>query len=297
MESIEEYEKKKQVLENQKEQLNTRVQNAQAKYEKAVEEYNAIKKDDSVDAKQKRKAELKVEIEQKNVQRRKYAFQRITDRLEFVRPINEEDKAYRLRQYKEFPKLIEQNVPEDLHLCFHGCPIDAAKHIIEDGEISSSVDRIGSETSYDVSDQVSVTTKDTIMTTVAGYSGLTEMEYPAGCIFAITPKDEDEIRTSEGSMLIGNVNFKENPERLYSIITTPENIQRVSEWAEKTGIDLSKIHTYDDFIKSFDKDKKMDLLQSAVEATEQTRTGEINEQVKNIKEQQKENERDAEKAQ
>ena len=296
MESIEEYEKKKQVLENQKEQLNTRVQNAQAKYEKAVEEYNAIKDDNSVDAKQKRKAELKVEIELKNVQKRRYVLQRTIDRLSFLRPVSDEDKAYRLRQYNEFPKLINQNVPEDLHLCFHGCPIDAAMHIIEDGEISSSVDRIGAETSYDVSGQVSVTTKDNIYITVEGYSGLTEMEYPAGCIFAIMPKDEDEIKSSE-SLLIGNVNFKENPERLYSIITTPENIERVSKWAEQSGIDLSKIHTYDDFIKSFDKDKKMDLLQSAIEATEQTRTGEINEQVKNIKEQQKENERDVEKAQ
>ena len=296
MDNMSEYEQKKQLLENNKEQLSARLQNAQAKYDKALEEYNAIKNDDSVDAKQKRKAELKVEIESKNVQRRKYVLEQVTDKIEFLRPVNEEDKEYRLRQYKEFPDMIEQDVPEDLHLCFHGCPIYAAKHIIEDGEISSSVDRMGSETSYDVSDQVSVTTKDNINITVEGYSGLTELEYPAGCIFAIRPKNEEEIESSK-SLLIGNVNFRENSERLYSIITTPENIERVSKWAEKSGIDLSKIHTYDDFIKSFDKDKKIDLLQSAIEATEQTRTGEINEQVKNIKEQQKENERDAEKAQ
>ena len=64
----------------------------------------------------------------------------------------------------------------------------------EDGEISSSVDRVGSSTSYDVSDQVSVTTKNTIETTVQGYAGLTgNYNLPAGCIFVILPQDENEI--------------------------------------------------------------------------------------------------------
>ena len=56
-------------------------------------------------------------------------------------------------------------------------------------------------------------------------------------------------------MLIGNVSFKENPERLYSIITTPENIERVTEWAEKANIDLSKIHDFDGFIQEIGRQK------------------------------------------
>ena len=174
--------------------------------------------------------------------------------MEFIRPSSKEDIEYRQKQYDEYDKKIKEIVPDDLHLCFHGCPIFAAKHIIEDGELSSSVDRLGRATSYDVEDQVSVTTKNTIETTLRGYAGLNgNFELPAGCIFAILPKNEEEIKSSESSMLIGNVPFKDNPERLYSIITTPENIEKVSEWAKNANIDLSKIHDYDSFIKEMER--------------------------------------------
>lgn len=244
MEDIKEFERKKEILVRNIESAMQRVQKAQEKYDK-------IKNDDTID-----KKELRLEIAQKTIQSRKYALEQLTNQLEFLRPSSQEDIDYRLRQYEEFSKIIKKEVPDDLHLCFHGCPIYAARHIIEDGEISSSVDRIGSETSYDVSDQVSVTTKKTIETTVQGYTGLTgNYNLPAGCIFAILPKDEREIQTSETSMLIGNVSFKENPERLYAIITTPENIEIVTEWAEKVNIDLSKIHDFEGFIQEIGKQK------------------------------------------
>lgn len=244
MEDIKEFERKKEILLRNRESALQRVEKAKEKYEK-------IKSDDTID-----KKELRLEIAQKTIQSRIYALEQINNQLEFLRPSSQEDMDYRLKQYSEFSKQVKSEVPDDLHLCFHGCPIYAAKHIIEDGEISSSVDRIGSETSYDVSDQVSVTTKNTIETTVQGYTGLTgNYNLPAGCIFVILPKDDNEIQTSETSMLIGNVSFKENPERLYSIITTLENIERVTEWAEKANIDLSKIHDFDGFIQEIGKQK------------------------------------------
>lgn len=244
MEDIKEFKRKKEILLRNRESALQRVEKAKEKYEK-------IESDDTID-----KKELRLEIAQKTIQSRIYALEQINNQLEFLRPSSQEDMDYRLKQYSEFSKQVKSEVPDDLHLCFHGCPIYAAKHIIEDGEISSSVDRIGSETSYDVSDQVSVTTKNTIETTVQGYTGLIgNYNLPAGCIFVILPKDESEIKTSETSMLIGNVSFKENPERLYSIITTPENIERVTEWAEKANIDLSKIHDFDGFIQEIGRQK------------------------------------------
>lgn len=244
MEDIKEFERKKEILLRNRESALQRV-------EKAKEKYENIKSDDTID-----KKELRLEIAQKTIQSRIYALEQINNQLEFLRPSSQEDIDYRLKQYSEFSKQVKSEVPDDLHLCFHGCPIYAAKHIIEDGEISSLVDRIGSETSYDVSDQVSVTTKNTIETTVQGYTGLTgNYNLPAGCIFVILPKDDNEIQTSETSMLIGNVSFKENPERLYSIITTPENIEKVTEWAEKASIDLSKIHNFEGFIQEIGKQK------------------------------------------
>ena len=244
MEDIEEFKRKKEILLGNRESALKRVEKAEEKYEK-------IKSDDTID-----KKELRLEIAQKTIQTRKYALEQINNQLEFLRPSSQEDMNYRLKQYSEFSKQVKSVVPDDLYLCFHGCPIYAAKHIIEDGEISSSVDRIGSETSYDVSDQVSVTTKNTIETTVQGYTGLTgNYNLPAGCIFVILPKDESEIKSSETSMLIGNVSFKENPERLYAIITTPENIERVTEWVENANMDVSKIHDFEGFIQEIGKQK------------------------------------------
>ncbi len=244
MDNIEEFERKKRNLLKNRENALQRVKTAKEKYKK-------IEMDDTID-----KKELRLEIAKKTIQSREYALEQIDNKLEFLRPSSQEDIDYRLKQYDEFSKQVKAEIPDDLHLCFHGCSIYAAKHIIEDGEISSSVDRIGAETSYDVSDQVSVTTKNTIETTVQGYTGLIgNYNLPAGCIFVILPKDENEIKTSKTSMLIGNISFKENPERLYSIITTPENIERVSEWAEKNNIDLSKIHDFEGFIKEIKKQK------------------------------------------
>ncbi len=219
--------------------------------EKAKEKYRKIEIDDTID-----KKELRLEVAKKTIQLREYALGLIESQLEFLRPSSQDDMEYRLKQYNEFSKQIKAVVPDDLHLCFHGCPIYSAKNIIEDGEISSSVDRVASSTSYDVSDQVSVTTKNTIETTVQVYAGLTgNYNLPAGCIFVILPQDENEIKTSETSMLIGNVSFREKPERLYSIITTPENIEVVTEWAEKANIDISKIHDFEGFIAEIAKQK------------------------------------------
>ena len=244
MENIEEFNKKKDILIRNRESALQRV-------EKAKEKYRKIEIDDTID-----KKELRLEVAKKTIQLREYALGLIESKLEFLRPSSQDDMEYRLKQYNEFSKQIKAVVPDDLHLCFHGCPIYSAKNIIEDGEISSSVDRVASSTSYDVSDQVSVTTKNTIETTVQVYAGLTgNYNLPAGCIFVILPQDENEIKTSETSMLIGNVSFREKPERLYSIITTPENIEVVTEWAEKANIDISKIHDFEGFIAEIAKQK------------------------------------------
>lgn len=244
MENIEEFQKKRELLLRNREL-------AMQRLEKAIEKYEKIKNDSTID-----KKELRLEIAQKTINTRKHALEQIEYQLEFLRPSTQEDIDYRLKQYSDFSKMVKDTVPDDLHLCFHGCPIYAARQIIEDGEISSSVDRLGTETSYDVSDQVSVTTKNTIETTVQGYTALTgNYNLPAGCIFVVTPKDETEIKSSETSMLIGNISFRENPERLYSIITTPENIGRVCEWAEKANIDLSKIHDFEGFLQEITKQK------------------------------------------
>ena len=95
--------------------------------EKAKEKYRKIEIDDTID-----KKELRLEVAKKTIQSREYALGLIESQLEFLRPSSQDDMEYRLKQYNEFSKQIKAVVPDDLHLCFHGCPIYAAKHIIED---------------------------------------------------------------------------------------------------------------------------------------------------------------------
>ena len=43
--------------------------------------------------------------------------------------------------------------------------------------------------------------------------------------------------------------IKDEPNRLYSIITTKENISRVKKWCLEYGIDSDKVNTHDEFLK------------------------------------------------
>lgn len=244
VENMERFQKKKQILIRNKELAEQRLLLAIDKYRK-IEESDVDRKED------------RLRIAKTAIATKKYVLQQINEQIEFSRPESEEDIAYRQRQYDEFPNLVKSIVPNDIPLRFHGCPINVAKHILKDGEISSSVDRLGITTSYDVEDQVSVTTKDTIETTVRGYAGLSgDYNMPSGCIFVVLPRDEVDAKAGD-SMLMSNVSFKENPERLVSIITSLENLQRVSQWAQEAGIDVAKICDYDGFRNLLEKYIKM----------------------------------------
>jgi len=238
--AIERFEKKKEILLKNRQLSEQRLLSAIDKYKK-IEERDVDRKED------------RLRIAKKTNITKKYVLQQLKEQTEFSRPENEEDIAYRQRQYHEFPNLIKKIIPDDIPLRFHGCPINVAQHILRDGEISSSVDRLGITTSYDVEDQISVTTKDTIETTVMGYAGLAgDYNMPAGCIFVILPRDEKDAKSGD-SMLMSNVSFKQYPERLVSIITSLENLKRLSQWAQESGIDISKICDYDGFQSLLEK--------------------------------------------
>lgn len=199
------------------------------------------------------KSQKKIEGEQRRIARMKYALQRETEIFSFLRPRTEKDMDYRLRQFKEFPKKVQETIPDNLYLLFHGTSICNAREIIKSGSLTSSVDRLGFETSYDVENQVSVTTKATLNITIDNYSDLTAEDgfLPAGCIFVLCAKDE-----KDGSQLLtDNVHFKDEPDKLYAIVTTPENIRNVKEWMNSNGMESSKIHDFNSFINLLKQEK------------------------------------------
>jgi hypothetical protein len=195
--------------------------------------------------------ELKKNVYKSTIIRRKNYLKDIKNILNNLREPMIEDIEYRKNIMENYASDIEKYVPEDLHLCFHGCPIYTAKEIIEDKSISSSVDRIGTETSYDSSNQVSVTTKETIITTLDGYSDIHTLNYtiPCGVVFVINPKDESEIQSSKG-MIIANVDLNDK-NRLYAILSTPENIDKLKEWCNNSNLDINLVKTFDQFINQF----------------------------------------------
>ncbi len=174
------------------------------------------------------------------------------NRLEFLRKPDQEDIAYRLDVFENWPEKVAEKVPNDLPLRFHGCSIYAARAILVSGEVSSSVDRLGFETSHDVAGGISVTAAKDVRISTESYTGLSveNMCLPAGCIFVFLPKDEEDERAGN-SFSMGNVSFKDDPGRLFSIITTPENLSRVTEWANAAGISSNKIEDFTSFLAKF----------------------------------------------
>ena len=199
------------------------------------------------------KKENKLKAKMFSINLCKNAITQREDELKFLRPADDKDIDYRTRQLCDFCKKVKETLPADSRLCFHGTRIQNVENIIKSGGLSSSVDRLGYETSYDVEDQVSVTTRNTIETTIGGrlgggYAGLAEFEFPAGCVFVLLPKDENEVRSSQSSMLIGNVDFKSEPKRLVAIVTSPESKPMVEKWCRENSVE-SNILDYDGFIE------------------------------------------------
>lgn len=174
-----------------------------------------------------------------------------------LRKPNEDDIAYRVHHSQQFPQKIIDNLSHDDMLCFHGTTILGAKNILLSSSISSGADRFGRATSFDPPGKISVTNKDTAETSIRQYMRLTDnFCYPAGCLFVVTAKNKEEYDNLPSGWMIDNVDFKENPDRLVAVITTPENIARVRNWAKEGGIKTSKIMDFDDFINQYQQQNK-----------------------------------------
>ncbi|MBQ7285122.1 MAG: hypothetical protein IJW72_02590, partial [Alphaproteobacteria bacterium] len=123
--------------------------------------------------------------------------------------------------------------------------------------ISSGADRFGRATSFDPPGKISATNKDTAETSIRQYMRLTDnFCYPAGCLFVVTAKNKEEYDNLPSGWMIDNIDFKENSDRLIAVITTPENIARVRNWAKEGGIKTSKIMDFDDFISQYQQQNK-----------------------------------------
>jgi len=189
-------------------------------------------------------------------------------KLQFIRPNTSRDISYREKQISRFAQSIQNILPASKHLVFHGTPIYNAVKIIQSGQIISGRDLWGFATSGDPAGQFSVTTKSNIRDTILGHSDLNAFIgfLPAGVIFVIHAKDEQEYTMAQRKGHIFNINFYNNPQRIHSLITTPENIDRVRMWLKQNQYRYP-VFDYNDFITSTQKENmpsKISLTQKTI---------------------------------
>lgn len=178
--------------------------------------------------------------------------------LKYVRPNSKEDIEYRDMQINSFAKKLQSVMSKKFNLKFHGTPIYFAEQIINSGRISSTAERYdGYVKSTDLMDEISVANRETIGRTIEFFSDVAayNRSMPCGCVFAITPKDKNDANDKQSTM--HTVDFKKNPEQLYGIFTSPENIKQVKSWMEKAGLNSSLVYTFEEFLKEVEEKSKI----------------------------------------
>ena len=230
--------------------LNDNLEQAQKNLKEAEEQLKNL--DSLEEYNEKQKFYLRYSVLPKQISRNKNLIEDLKKQLEFVRPANKEDGEYRKKFSKDYNEKICTAIPDDLHLLFHGTTIYYAKDIIYAGEISSPGER-GVESDITSPGNIWVTSKYSArgINTTLDYAkmGVDDECMPAGCIFVLRTDKENEEKCGK-SLLTDSLSFKENPDKLFSIITTPENIKRVKEWCEESKIDTDKVKDYELFLET-----------------------------------------------
>ena len=186
---------------------------------------------------------------------------------EYMRPNIEEDVEKRIKILKEFPSVVDKNIPDDIPLVFHGTKnIGTVLQIIKTGGLLTPEQKGESFTTF--ASQIDVTYKNDIHVSCDfAEPGILDSYLPYGAIFAFTPLDEeiDNVIRTKGTEVKGGVDgvkFTDEPDRLFSIITTLENKQKIEEWCEEYGWPVGKVTTHEEFIEKCKsiykvKDKKI----------------------------------------
>ena len=210
----------------------------------AIEEFQNIK--------QKFSENSNEYMEAKNeITRWRYTLEESKLSFKYIRPNNQEDIDYRNNQCEEFVNKLKKVQSPNFDLRFHGTPIYFAEEIIKSGTISSSADRYdGYIKSTDRIGEISVSNIETVARTINFFSDMTSYQrsLPAGCIFALLPKNKEDANYEKG--LMHSVDFKNNPSQLFGIFTTPENIKRVKEWMKQSGLNPEIVYTFEEFLKA-----------------------------------------------
>ena len=194
----------------------------------------------------------------------------LNEELQFARPETAVDTEERRRILKTYANTIRNTVTDEHPLWFHGVKdLASLEKILASGHLGYLEDEESrSQTSPGT---VDVTSKYSIDTTIEGFTGLSSNYLPAGCIFVLLPKDADEVqqtRKFDSEQSIETVDFNKNPDRVYSIVSTTENLAYISNLVNKYGLNKNKVHSFDSFIEKykidFRKNESINLINQCI---------------------------------
>ena len=184
---------------------------------------------------------------------------KLLDMLRYLRPYQAKDVAYRKTVFEKFPLWGMKNIPDNMQLAFHGTTLANTERILNSKRIISGKDRWSIHTSGDSAGEFSVSTKDFLEISMHYHMDLVETykDYewfvPSGCLFVLQ-LDESEYQFAKDEQRAHNVQLGKNPEKLYAIITTPENQKKVKWWMQKNNFSPDKVFDFKGFQKKIEQD-------------------------------------------
>ena len=294
-----------ETYEQAKKRLSDMIAEIKKKIEKSEQELESLDSNDKYNERQREY--LRTSILPNRIEQDRILLAKREKQMEFFRPSTPEIEEYKKNILNTYNNKICKAIPEDLHLLFHGTTIYSAKDIIEAKGISSPEER-GEHSDITSAGEIWVTSKESAsgIHTSLSYAFLENSSpfMPDGCIFVLETDEETEKKAGQ-SLRTESVSFEKNPNALFSIITTPENIEVVRGWCERSGIDIIKVQDYESFLQILqdryysqtltDKNNGK-LLEGAVQVTEeQTKASDINSQASVIKENNRKKQQDVDK--
>lgn len=172
--------------------------------------------------------------------------------LSCIRPNKESDLRERNEIINNFSTLVNESIPDDIPLVFHGNRnIEIVKQIIASGGLYTPEERNVGYKSF--ATQIDVTAKSNIKVSLEFADSSVNSFMPYGAIFVFYPKEheyEKVLSTGDNSEVFGGVesiNF--NEERFVGIITTDENIETLKECMKENNFDPNKVFNHKQFIE------------------------------------------------
>lgn len=146
---------------------------------------------------------------------------------------------------------LKKILPSSCDYFFHGTTIWNAIEILKTNQITAEIDRDkNANEPLNMSGFINVTTLDNVWFTIKQFADLSNYNYPAGCIFVLSPTSEKEFLLAKKSNKINNIHNL-YPNRLIAIISTAESCKILKDAVHnlKIDIDHQKFKTYEDFLE------------------------------------------------